>query len=200
MQRSLPSENSEPSQTSFFGVPHAVTRRRSPPAQTRYAKPDSNNLWATRPSPTIGMTEQIESPEESSLETQVLRRVLWPLYPPVDIVVGQDDHHTMITGHATFHPQPEHVGAPGWVQGGLSATVLDFVAARIAKAALESRVATGTLDLRYRQPVLLDGGPYRVEGTAPVPRGRTVRVDAAILDAADRPLVEASGLFVAVER
>lgn len=126
-----------------------------------------------------------------------LRRVLRPLYPKVTISSDADE---AIHGQALFVPEPEHVGAPGWVQGGLSATVLDYVSARIANAALSSRVATGTLDLRYRQPVLLDGGPYRVEGSAPVPSGRTVRVTSAILDIDGRPLVEATGLFVAVER
>lgn len=146
------------------------------------------------------MTESTETSDKSSEEGEALRRVLWPLYPPVEIQIADQDDESKVAGHATFHPEPEHEGAPGWVQGGLSATVLDYVSAKIAKAALASRVATGTLDLRYRQPVLLDGGPYSVRGTAPAPRGRTVRVDAVILDPAGRPLVESSGLFVAVER
>ncbi len=118
------------------------------------------------------------------------------LYPPVTVTSGAAG--TPVVGHAEFHPDPAHVGAPGWVQGGLSATVLDFVCARLAAEALGSKVATGTLDLRYRQPVLLAGGPYRVAGQTEKPRSRTVRVSAAIIDANDRPLIEASGLFVAV--
>ena len=120
------------------------------------------------------------------------------LYPPVTITDGTQG--TAVTGFADFSPLPPHQGAPGWVQGGLSATVLDYVSARIAKAALGSPVATGTLDLRYRQPVLLDGGPYRVEGESDRPRSRTVRVRAAILASDGRPLVEANGFFVAVTR
>jgi len=123
--------------------------------------------------------------------------VLWPLYPPVTISGGEGEP---FSGEATFQPEPEHEGAPGWVQGGLSATVLDFVTAKIAKAALDSRVATGTLDLRYRQPVLLDEGPYTVRGTAAIPRGRTVRVHAEIIDVGGHTRVEATALFVAVER
>ena len=108
---------------------------------------------------------------------------------------------------ATFEPQPEHRGNPGWLQGGLAATVLDHVSARAASSALGRRVVTGTLDLRYPKPVPLDGGPYRVEARA-LPRtagpearralvGR-VRVEAAIVGADDRPLVRSKGLFIAL--
>ncbi len=127
-----------------------------------------------------------------------VERVIRALYPSVTITSGAAG--TSVGGFAEFNPEPAHVGAPGWVQGGLSATVLDFVCARLASEALGSKVATGTLDLRYRQPVLVDGGPYNVVGETGHPRSRTVRVTAAILDANSRPLIEAAGLFVAVSR
>jgi len=124
---------------------------------------------------------------------QATTRVMRALYPEVTTVANPDGS---LSGSASFTPQPEHVGAPGWVQGGLSATVLDFVSARVAGVALELKVVTGTFDLRYRQPVLLDGGPYRVEANTDVPRTKTVRVTAAILDSSGRPLVASSALFV----
>ena len=117
------------------------------------------------------------------------------LYPSVTTTGTQG---SPISGQAAFAPEPEHVGAPGWVQGGLSATVLDFFCARMASAALGTRVATGTLDLRYRQPVLLDGGPYQLSGNTEMPRSRSVRVRGAILSDEGRPLIEASGLFISV--
>lgn len=130
--------------------------------------------------------------ESASAATE---RVMRALYPSVSSALAEDGS---AEGQATFTPQPEHVGAPGWVQGGLSATVLDFVCARLASEALSMKVATGTLDLRYRQPVLLSGGPYVVSGRTEVPRSRSVRVRAAILSAEGRPLIEANGLFVGV--
>lgn len=123
------------------------------------------------------------------------RRIMMALYPTVDVVGGPG---RATTGRATFSPQPEHVGAPGWVQGGLSAAVLDYVCARLASSALDMKIATGTLDLKYRQPVLLDGGPYVVEGSTEEPKSRSVRASAAILSAEGRPLVEARGLFIGV--
>lgn len=121
--------------------------------------------------------------------TDDLDRVLLALYPSATIE-GR-------TATAWFEPQPEHRGNPGWVQGGLTATVLDHVAARAAAAALGRKVVTGTLDLRYRHPVAIDGGPYPVDATAEAPRGRMVRVAVALRDDDGRVLVEAKGLFVA---
>ena len=124
--------------------------------------------------------------------TELLRRVLLGLHPEVST--------DGVTGSARFEPLPEHQGAPGWVHGGFLATVLDHFCARIARAALDGRVATGTLDLRYRQPVLLDGGPYVLDGTAEAPRGRTVHVHAVVLGPDGRVRTEAKGLFVRVQR
>ncbi len=127
--------------------------------------------------------------------TAQAERIMRALYPEMATTGSTGE---VVSGSAAFSPQPEHVGAPGWVQGGLSATVLDSFCARLAGAALGMKVATGTLDLRYRQPVLLDGGPYRVEGSTDEPRSRTVRVSGAIVDSNGRPLIEASGLFIGV--
>jgi acyl-coenzyme A thioesterase PaaI-like protein len=118
-----------------------------------------------------------------------VERVLRGLRPTIEIVDG--------VAVATFEPQPEHRGRPGWVHGGLAATVLDHVCAGAAAAALGRRVVTGRLDLRYPRPVPLDGGPYRVEARPEAPRGRMVRVAGAILDGGGAALVEARSLFVA---
>lgn len=117
-----------------------------------------------------------------------VERVLLALHPVVEIV-GR-------TAVGSFEPQSEHRGNQGWLHGGMAATVLDHVCARAGSAALGQRVVTGRLDLRYRKPVLLAGGPYRVEATAEQPRGRMVRVSGAILDHDGRPMVEARSLFV----
>lgn len=121
-----------------------------------------------------------------------VERVMTSLYPQAEITVTETGHVAV----ATFYPQPEHRGNPGWLQGGLAATVLDHVSARAAAAALAARVVTGTLDLRYPHPVPLEGGPYRVEAVASGARGRMVRVGAALADHDGRALVEARGLFL----
>lgn len=142
-------------------------------------------------------SSQPTPPSGQDLAKAAAKRIMSALYPDVDISIDADGR---VTGRALFAPEREHTGAPGWVQGGLSATVLDFVAARTAKATLDSSVATGTLDIRYRQPVLIEGGPYDVVSSCDSARSRTVRVQAAILSTDGRPLVEANGLFVGVTR
>lgn len=100
------------------------------------------------------------------------------------------------SGEAVFTPRPEHRGNPGWLHGGLAATVLDHVCARISAASMGERVVTGKLDLRYRNPVSLADGPYVVRGEAEPARGRMVKVTAAIYGNNGKRLVEAKGLFV----
>lgn len=115
-------------------------------------------------------------------------RVLTALHPALE-----SDGWTV---RGRFEPQPEHRGIPGLLHGGLAATVLDHVAARAASAALGDRVVTARLDLRYRRPVALDGGPYPVEAAAEAPRGRRVQVRAGIRDPEGTLLVEARALFL----
>ena len=119
-----------------------------------------------------------------------MTRVLTALHPRVEV------DGTSV--RATFDPQPEHRGIPGLLHGGLAATVLDHVCARAAAAALGARVMTGRLDVRYRRPVALGNGPYRVDATVESARGRRARVRGAIRDGDGRPLVEAQALFLAV--
>ncbi len=114
--------------------------------------------------------------------------VLAALHPAVDIVGN--------VGTASFEPMAEHRGNPGWLHGGLAATVLDHVCARVAAAALGHRVVTGRLDLRYPRPVVLADGPYVVRAESAPARGRMVRVEGAILGADGSAMVEARALFV----
>lgn len=121
---------------------------------------------------------------------EALLRVFSALHPVVEIDGTQ--------ATALLVPQPEHRGNPGWLHGGMAATVLDHVLARCASAQLGTKVVTGRLDLRYRRPVPLSGGPYTVLARATVPRHRTVRVTGAIVDDDGKPLVEAGSLFIAL--
>ena len=118
-------------------------------------------------------------------------RVFAALHPPITVADGA------ATGR--FEPQPEHRGNPGWLHGGMAATVLDHLCARTASSALGGvRVVTGTLDLRYPRPVPLQGGPYELWAEHDPARGRMVRVRGAILGPDGKPMVEAKAMFVAM--
>ena len=128
------------------------------------------------------------APDAASAEVD---RVLRALRPHVEIVDG--------LAVSRFEPRPEHRGRPGWLHGGFAATVLDHVCAGAAVFALGRPVVTGRLDLRYPNPVPLDGGPYRVQAEPGQARGRMVKVMGFILDGDGRRLVEARSLFVGID-
>lgn len=132
----------------------------------------------------------VDDPAGQAIDDAV-ERVLRALRPRIEIVDG--------VAVATFQPLAEHRGRPGWLHGGFAATVLDHVCAGAASFALGGPAVTGRLDLRYPNPVPLDGGPYRVEATPERARGRMVKVAGSILDRSGRRLVEARSLFVAID-
>ena len=87
-------------------------------------------------------------------------------------------------------------GPPGSVHGGVSAMVLDHLMGETASAQHTRVTVTGTLTLRYVQPLPL--GPVRMAAQVTEESGRKVTVTAWI--AADNddatPSVEATGLFI----
>lgn len=95
---------------------------------------------------------------------------------------------------AVFHPRPEHVGAGETLHGGLAATVLDE--AMVWAGILQERVlsVTGTLNLRFRQPLYVSDTITAV-GWVEERRGRRLRL-AGRLEAGDGVAAEASGLYL----
>jgi acyl-coenzyme A thioesterase PaaI-like protein len=101
---------------------------------------------------------------------------------------------------STFTPDATHRGRPGYLHGGLAATVLDETMAALGWATDGIHTVTATLELRYRHPVPLDGHPLRIEAwRGPAPARRVQKVQGRILLADGTPAVEAVGLFVRVE-
>jgi acyl-coenzyme A thioesterase PaaI-like protein len=98
---------------------------------------------------------------------------------------------------AMFLPKAEHRGPPGFLHGGLAAVCLDETMASLSIALDRTYSVTGTLQLRYRQPIPLDGNRVRIEAwrDRPEPR-RTHRVHGRLLLVDGTVAVEASGLFV----
>ena len=100
---------------------------------------------------------------------------------------------------ARFDPRDDHRGPPGYVHGGVAATVLDEVMASLGWALDDTPCVTARLELRYRKGVPLDAGPVRVESWRDRAEGRrTQRVHGRILLGDGSVAVEATGLFVQV--
>lgn len=101
---------------------------------------------------------------------------------------------------ASFVPRFEHRGAPGFLHGGFAAMALDETLAAVGWLLDETHVVTATLELRYRRPVPLAGGPLRVEAWRVGSReaaSRRWRVEGRLLLADGTVAVEGRGIFVA---
>ena len=100
---------------------------------------------------------------------------------------------------ATFAPRADHRGVPGFLHGGVAATVLDETMASLGWMLDGVHCVTATLDLKYRKPVALDGDVLRVEAWRddPSPKRRH-RVHGRLLLANGTTAVEATGVFISV--
>lgn len=98
-----------------------------------------------------------------------------------------------------FTPRDEHRGPPGFLHGGLAATCLDETMAVLGFVLDGVHTVTGTLNLRYRRPVPIDGQPVRVEAWRESERPRRAqKVHGRLLLAGGDVAVEAHGIFVQV--
>ena len=98
---------------------------------------------------------------------------------------------------ATFEPKAHHRGPPGFLHGGIAATVLDETMASVGWAMDDVPCVTATLELKYRKPVPLDGRPLRIEAWRDRVEPRKMqRVQGRLLLADGTVCVEASGIFV----
>lgn len=99
---------------------------------------------------------------------------------------------------AQFSPRPEHEGPPGHVHGGLAATALDEAMGWAAFESEDEAWVTASLQVRYRRPVPLAAGPYRIETEMVKHSGRRKRITGRLLLGDGSPAVEAEAVFVRV--
>ncbi len=97
---------------------------------------------------------------------------------------------------ATFTPGPQHHGPANSLHGGIAALLLDECMAAFGHAVDKVHMITGTLNLKYRKPIPLDGRPLRIEAWRDGPLRRATRLHGRILTADGDVAVEASGLFI----
>lgn len=89
-------------------------------------------------------------------------------------------------------------GPPGYVHGGIIATLLDEAMSKSVRA--RGIVAmTRRLEVEYLRPVP-SGSPVRVEGRVTRNEGRKHWVEAMILDEGGIALAEGKGLFIEIQR
>ena len=98
---------------------------------------------------------------------------------------------------AEFTPQEEHRGGPGVLHGGIAATALDEILAWAGMVEERVIVVTATLEIRYRQPVHVNGGPIVLRGHVDERKGRRLKLSGTLtVDGTEA--ASASGLYVVV--
>ena len=99
---------------------------------------------------------------------------------------------------AHYTPRHEDTGFPGVMHGGLAALLLDEAMGWAMYADLVFAV-TARMETRFRRPVELDR-PLELRGRIDRTRGRRLEVSAELCDERGARLVEASGLFLRMDR
>jgi acyl-coenzyme A thioesterase PaaI-like protein len=97
---------------------------------------------------------------------------------------------------AVFTPGPQHHGPAGSLHGGIAAMLLDECMGAYGNAVDKVHAVTGTLNLKYRKPVPLDGRPLRVESWREGELRRVTKMHGRLVTADGEVAVEATGLFL----
>jgi acyl-coenzyme A thioesterase PaaI-like protein len=104
--------------------------------------------------------------------------------------VGYDDGWVT----ATFSPRTGYRGAPGSLHGGIAATAMDEILVWAGIASESVVTVTGTLDLRYRRPLVTDR-PITARGRVEDRSGRRLSLRGELIDEG-RVAVEGRGLYI----
>jgi uncharacterized protein (TIGR00369 family) len=107
----------------------------------------------------------------------------------------QDDAAKRIRGN--FRLGAEYQGGPGFIHGGIIATVLDEVMGKACRFR-EVRAVTAELTIEYLKPVLVDKDLV-VEGYELEMKGRNLYLAGDIRDASGQVLARGNGRFVIVD-
>ena len=107
-------------------------------------------------------------------------------------------HHSDGPVWGEFLPRRGHEGPPGFLHGGAATAALDEVMAWAAYEGEGEAWVTATLEVRFRRPVPLDGGPYRIETEITKESGRRKRVTGRLRLGDAAVAVEAAAVFVKV--
>jgi uncharacterized protein (TIGR00369 family) len=87
-------------------------------------------------------------------------------------------------------------GPPGYLHGGIIATLLDEAMSKTVRAR-GLKAVTGRMEIDYRRPVR-SAAPIRLEGRLLRSEGRKHWTEARILDARGHVLAEAKGIFIEI--
>jgi len=112
----------------------------------------------------------------------------------MQLTFEQDDKAQRIRG--TFRLGAEYQGGPGFIHGGIIATVLDEVMGKVNRFR-GVRAVTAELNVEYLKPVLVDADLV-VEGYEVEKSGRNLHLAGEIRDQSGKVLARGRGRFVMI--
>jgi acyl-coenzyme A thioesterase PaaI-like protein len=95
-------------------------------------------------------------------------------------------------------PPAKYANEGNTLHGGIAALLLDETMAALGQTLDKTKNVTGTLNLKYRQPIPLDGRIVRIEAWREGEGRRATKVFGRIVTADDVVAVEATGVFIRV--
>jgi acyl-coenzyme A thioesterase PaaI-like protein len=101
---------------------------------------------------------------------------------------------------ARFTPGPQHHGPADALHGGIAALLLDETMAALGHALDRIHTVTGTLNVKFRKPIPLDGRTVRVVAWRESDPRRATMVFGRIVPADDVVAVTAEGVFIRVDK
>jgi len=113
----------------------------------------------------------------------------------MQLTFEQDDAARRIRG--AFRISAEYEGGSGFVHGGIIATVLDEVMAKVSRFA-QDRAVTAELTVQYQKPVPVEED-LLVEGWEVSRKGRSIYREGEIRDASGVLLARGRGHFIMVD-
>ena len=111
------------------------------------------------------------------------------------LAFGYDYERQRVVGQ--FRLGAEYQGGPGFIHGGIVATVIDEVMSKVSRS-IGVTAVTAELRVEYLKPVLVDQELY-VEGFLASREGRQLYYEGEIRNAAGVLLARGRGRFVAVD-
>jgi acyl-coenzyme A thioesterase PaaI-like protein len=96
-------------------------------------------------------------------------------------------------------PPVKYANRGNTLHGGIAALLLDETMAALGQTLDKTYNVTGTLNLKYRRPIPLDGRVVRVEAWRDGAGRRATKVMGRIITADDLVAVEANGVFIRVD-
>ncbi len=99
---------------------------------------------------------------------------------------------------ATWAPRPDLEGYPGFIHGGIQATLADEIGAWYVYAVYATVGITKSLEIHYKRPALVSAGPFTIRARGERDGRRYARIHVTLESAANEVCAEAECVYAIV--